>query len=187
MTGCTPPLETHWSLGEGFDRFDDGWLVLHNAISGVFNKISVFGIKEAIPLPSCPEMHQLVCRSGEQLVDQFKNTWYFHSRKLLKRNFYGKGQMPQQLPRLPKWGGSGRMACIWSTTISQFYLQKGRCEKWEVHVVTFVQSGRRQAWSDHHRQFFILRKAATSHRATRVYNIIRRETAWGPGIFQRPM
>ena len=113
MTGCTP-FETREVLGEELIGFDDGWLVLHNAISGVFSKISVFGIKEAIPLPIMPG-------DGTNLVVDRESNWWISSKysgifsfpgNPLKRGQFLRVRMPWQLPRLPKWGGSGRMACI---------------------------------------------------------------------------
>ena len=128
-------FETREVLGEELIGFDDGWLVLHNAISGVFSKISVFGIKEAIPLPIMPG-------DGTNLVvDRESNWWisskysgiFFIPRKSFKTRQFFKSQDAMATPKITQmgWLRQNGMYLI-NDNFPNFYLRKkGRVEKIE--------------------------------------------------------
>lgn len=131
-------FETREIMGEELIGFDDGWLVLHNAISGIFSKISVFGIKKSIPLPIMPG-------DGTNLVvDRESNWWisskysgiFFIPRKSFKTRQFFKSQDAMATPKITQlgWLRQNGMYLI-NDNFPNFYLRKkGSVEKIERYM-----------------------------------------------------
>ncbi len=99
-------FSAHELKGEEIIGFDDGWLVTHDALSGVFSKISVFGVREAIPLPVMPGegTNLVVDREGNWWISSTYSGIFFIPRKSFKSRQYYQTQDAMTTPKITHMG-----------------------------------------------------------------------------------
>ncbi len=109
--------------------YDDGWLILHEPVTGKFSMISVFGVKKALHLPAMPG-------DGTSLVvDKEKNWWisskysgvFFIPQKSFKSRQYFEDTDEMATPKITQVGclPSHGLYMI-NDNFNYFYLRKDK-------------------------------------------------------------
>lgn len=109
--------------------YDEGWLILHEPVSGNFSMISVFGVKKSLHLPSMPG-------DGTSLVvDKEKNWWisskysgvFFIPQKSFKSRQYFEDTDETATPKITQVGSlpSHGLYMI-NDNFNYFYLRKDK-------------------------------------------------------------
>lgn len=107
--------------------YDEGWLILHDAVTGKFSMVSVFGVKKSLHLPAMPG-------DGTSLVvDKEKNWWisskysgvFFIPQKSFKSRQYFEDSDAMATPKITQVGNlpSHGLYMI-NDNFNYFYLRK---------------------------------------------------------------